>query len=120
MHRVVSTTDSDKRSAIGKVGGYVPEQNAYEITFTYSDDKEPKEHVDYCTRNWVENNLVDPETAAAWAEAVQKALSPITSPKEKESVVPNMGKRSRVSTSLYKPHDNTPLAKRRGKKKRHR
>ena len=51
MHRVVSSTDCDNRPAIGKVGGYVPEQNAYEITFTYSDDKEPKEHVDYCNRN---------------------------------------------------------------------
>ena len=118
MHRVVSSTDCDNRPAIGKVGGYVPEKNAYEITFTYSDDKEPKEHVDYCNRNWVEENLVDSETAATWAEAVQKALSPITSPKEKESTVPNMGKRSRVSTSKYKPHDNTPLAKRRGKKKK--
>ena len=118
MHRVVSTSDCNNRPAIGKVGGYVPEKNAYEITFTYSDDKEPKEHVDYCNRNWVEENLVDSETAAAWAEAVQKALSPITSPKEKESTVPNMGKRSRVSTSLYKPDDNTPLAKRRGKKKK--
>ena len=118
MHRVVSSTDCDNRPAIGKVGGYVPEKNAYKISFTYSDDKEPKEHVDYCDRNWVEENLVDSETAAAWAEAVQKALSPITSPKEKESAVPAIGKRSRVSTSKYKPHDNTPQAKRRGKKKK--
>jgi len=118
MHRVVSSTDCDNRPAIGKVGGYVPEKNAYKISFTYSDDKEPKEHVDYCDRNWVEENLVDSETAAAWAQAVHKALSPITSPKGKETAVPNMGKRSRVPPSAYKPHDNTPVAKRRGKKKK--
>ena len=61
MHRVVSTTDCDNRPAIGKVGGYVPEQNAYEITFTYSDDKEPKENVDYCNRNWVKRTWSIPK-----------------------------------------------------------
>ena len=40
--RVVSTTNSDNRPAIGKVGGYIPEEKGYEITFTYSDDLEPK------------------------------------------------------------------------------
>ena len=115
--RVVSTTASEERPAIGKVGEYIPEKKAYEITFTYSDDLEPKEHVDFCPQHWVEKNLVAPETAAASTQAVEKALDGSdTSRKRKESSLPE--KRTRVSTTLYKPHDNTPQAKRRDKKKK--
>ena len=115
--RVVSTTNSDNRPAIGKVGGYIPEEKGYEITFTYSDDLEPKEHVDFCPQHWVEANLVAPETATAWAQAVDKALDGTnTSRKRKEPSPPE--KRNRVSSTFYKPHENTPQAKRRGKKKK--
>ena len=99
------------------MGEYIPEKKAYEITFTYSDDLEPKEHVDFCPQHWVEKNLVAPETAAASTQAVEKALDGSdTSRKRKESSLPE--KRTRVSTTLYKPHENTPQAKRRGKKKK--
>jgi hypothetical protein len=115
----VSTTSSDNRPSIGKVGEYIAEKKAYEITFTYSDELEPNTHVDYCPQHWVEINSVDTETAAAWTQAVDKALDGTnTSRKRKESSLPE--KRTRVSTTLYKPHENTPQAKRRGKKKRHR
>ena len=102
------------------VGEYIPEKKAYEITFTYSDELEPNTHVDFCPQHWVENNLVDTETAAAWTQAVDKALDGTnTSRKRKESSRESSlpEKRNRASTTLYKPHENTPQAKRRGKKK---
>ena len=120
--RVVSTTNSDNRPSIGKVGEYIAEKKAYEITFTYSDELEPNTHVDFCPQHWVENNLVDTETAAAWTQAVDKALDGTnTSRKRKESSRESSlpEKRTRASTTLYKPLENTPQAtKRRGKKKK--
>ena len=115
--RVVSTKNSDNRPSIGKVGEYIAEKKAYEITFTYSDELEPNTHVDFCPQHWVENNLVDTETAAAWTQAVDKALEGSnTSRKRKESSRESSlpEKRTRASTTLYKPHENTPQAKRRG------
>ena len=120
--RVVSYTNSQNRPALGTVGEYSREEKAYEVTFTYSDDLEPKEHVDYCPQHWVEKYLVDSGTAAAWTEAVEAALDGSkTSRKTKNPQLPDGEKRKRISTTLYKPHENTPNAKRtRGKKKRHR
>jgi hypothetical protein len=117
----VSTTNTDNRPSIGKVGQYIPERKAYEITFTFSDELEPNIHVDFCPQHWVEKNLVDTETAAAWTQAVDKALDGTnTSRKRKESSREDSlpEKRTRASTTLYKPHENTPQAKRRGKKKK--
>ena len=118
--RVVSYTNSQNRPALGNVGEYSREEKAYEVTFTYSDDLEPKEHVDYCPQHWVEKYLVDSGTAAAWTEAVEAALDGSkTSRKTKNPQLPDGEKRKRISTTLYKPHENTPNAKRtRGKKKK--
>ena len=59
--RVVSTTSIDNRPSIGKVGQYIPERKAYEITFTFSDELEPNIHVDFCPQHWVEKTWPIPK-----------------------------------------------------------
>ena len=61
-----------ERPGTGVVGKYDHERKRYEVQFTFTDNKDPYTQVDYCPRKFVEDNLVEPEVARKWLEAVAK------------------------------------------------
>jgi hypothetical protein len=48
------------------------ERKRYEVQFTFTDNQDPYTQVDYCPKNIVEANLVEPEVARKWLDAVKK------------------------------------------------
>ncbi len=84
--RVVSYTDPDTtRPGTGVVGKYIPGEG-YNVQFKFVDDLEPQSSELHCTQDWIEEHLVDAETARAWTTAVSQ---------QNQKEAPPTGKRAR-------------------------
>lgn len=72
-----------ERAGYGRVGRWDNEKAIYEVVFTFSDGKEPYEHLDLCPLHFVEKHLVAPEVGHAWLEALNRHTE-TDSPKTKK------------------------------------
>ncbi len=73
VDRIVSYSKDPhtSRPGHGLVGKYIP-GNGYNVQFKFIDDLEPKESEQHCTQDWIEDHLVDADTALAWTTAVSE------------------------------------------------
>jgi hypothetical protein len=108
---VVRYTDPDtQRTANGIIGRYNKEAKKYEVDFTFLDGEAPKTSIDFCTYEWIEEHMIDNDTARAWIEAVDKAFE-IDSPNRKKNEKLPVKKKDPPTILANKPAE-TPETKR--------
>jgi hypothetical protein len=91
----------------------------YHVLFKYTDDQEPSECVDHCPLHWINDTLVDEDTANAWNTAIEDARlhdSPQSSRNKKASQLPL--KRLRENVKRFEPESTKSNAKSRKAKKK--
>ena len=118
------TCPESNRPGHGIVGKCNHAEGTYEVTFTFTDNQKPKGTTDSCVPlQFVEENMVDDETALAWTTAVANHLlidSPTSKTTEKRMHLRTTNKASKApATNPKKPlrinesqvdegHDITP------------